>query len=97
MSDALSGDIQEVANKSFDCNMCGLCAARCPQGLVPYHIALLCPRLYGHYLAPVSKHLDERIAGLESGEFDDELEKLKKMDEDELHSKYEERDIEPAY
>ncbi|UCH43467.1 MAG: 4Fe-4S dicluster domain-containing protein [Dehalococcoidales bacterium] len=97
MSDTLRGDIKEVANKSFDCIMCGLCAARCPQGLVPYNIALLCRRLYGHYLAPVSKHLDERIAGIESGEFDDELKKLKKMDEDELHSKYEERDIEPAY
>jgi len=97
MADALRGDIKEVANKSFDCIMCGLCAARCPQGLVPYNIALLCRRLYGHYLAPTSRHLDERIAGIESGEFDDELEKLKKMDEDELHSRYEERDIEPAY
>ena len=97
MSDALRGDIKEVANKSFDCVMCGLCAARCPQGIVPYNIALQCRRLYGQSLAPVSKHLDERIDEIEAGKFDAELEKLKKMSEDELHRRYAEREIEPAY
>ncbi len=97
MSDALRGDIREVANKSFDCVMCGLCAARCPQGLVPYNIALLCRRLYGRYLAPPSKHLEDRIADIEAGKFDAELEKIKNMSEDELHHLYAERDIEPAY
>ncbi len=97
ISDALRGDLQEVAKKSFDCVMCGLCAARCPQGLVPYNIALLCRRLYGHYLAPTSKHLDDRIAEIEAGKFDAELEKLENMSEDELHHLYDERDIEPAY
>jgi len=97
MSDALRGDIREVANKSFDCVMCGLCAARCPQGLVPYNIALLCRRLYGHYLAPPSKHLEDRIDAIEAGKFDVELEKLKNMSEGELRRLYAERDIEPAY
>ncbi|MFC2016316.1 4Fe-4S dicluster domain-containing protein [Chloroflexota bacterium] len=97
ISDALRGDIREVANKSFDCVMCSLCAARCPQGLVPYNIALLCRRLYGGYLAPTSKHLEDRIAEIEAGRFDTELEKLKNMSEDELRRLYEERDIEPAY
>ncbi len=97
MSDALRGDIREVANKSFDCVMCGLCAARCPQGLVPYNIALLCRRLYGRYLAPRSKHLEDRIGEIEAGKFDAELEEFKKMSKDELHRRYAERDIEPAY
>ena len=97
MSDALRGDIREVTNKSFDCVMCGLCAARCPQGLVPYNIALLCRRLYGHYLAPTSQHLEDRIAEIEAGKFSAELEELKKMGEDGLHRLYTERDIEPAY
>ncbi len=97
MSDALRGDIKEVANKSFDCVMCGLCAARCPQGLVPYNIALLCRRVYGRHMAPCSKHLDERIDEIEEGKFDTELEKMKKMSEEELHHRYETRDIEPAY
>jgi len=96
MSDALRGDISEVATKSFDCVMCGLCAARCPQGLVPYNIALLCRRLYGHYLAPKSKHLEDRVAEIKAGKFDAELRDLEDMSEDELHRRYSERDIEKA-
>ena len=97
MSDALRGDIHEVALKSFDCVMCGLCAARCPQGLVPYNVSLLCRRLYGRYLAPVSKHLDERIAYIEAGKCDGDIDRLKKADEKELRRLYAERDIEPAF
>ncbi len=97
LSDALRGDIREVANKSFDCVMCGLCAARCPQGLVPYNIALLCRRLYGRYQAPISKHLQDRIAEIESGKYDVPLKELRKMDDSELRRLYAERDIEPAY
>ena len=97
MSDALRGDIREVASKSFDCVMCGLCVARCPQGLVPYNIALLCRRLYGRYLAPTSQHLEDRIGEIGAGKFDAELEEFKKMSKDELHRRYAERDIEPAY
>ncbi|MBI2329587.1 MAG: 4Fe-4S dicluster domain-containing protein, partial [Chloroflexi bacterium] len=97
MADALRGDIRELTNKAFDCVLCGLCAARCPQGLVPYNIALLGRRLYGRYLAPASSHLEERITEIEAGKFDAELEKLKSMSQDELHRLYAERDIEPAY
>jgi formate hydrogenlyase subunit 6/NADH:ubiquinone oxidoreductase subunit I len=97
MSDALRGDIHEVALKSFDCVMCGLCAARCPQGLVPYNVSLLCRRLYGRYLAPVSKHLEERIADIDAGKHDGDVERLMKSDERELRRLYAERDIEPAY
>jgi len=97
MSDALRGDIHEVAVKSFDCVMCGLCAARCPQGLVPYNVSLLCRRLYGRYLAPVSSHLEERIADIEAGKCDGEVGRLMKADESELRRLYAERDIEPAF
>jgi formate hydrogenlyase subunit 6/NADH:ubiquinone oxidoreductase subunit I len=97
VSGALRGDLHEVAVNSFDCVMCGLCAARCPQGLVPYNISLLCRRLYGRYLAPQSKHLDDRIAEIEAGKFDTELEELKKMGKEELSHQYSEREIEKAY
>ncbi len=97
MSDALRGDIKEVANKSFDCVMCGLCAARCPQGLVPYNVGLLCRRLYGHSRAGTSKHLEERVADIAAGKFNAELEKLKKSSRDELRRLYANREIEPAY
>ena len=97
ISDALRGDLREVTVKSFDCVMCSLCAARCPQGLVPYNIALLCRRLHGRYLAPTSKHLEDRVAEIAAGKFDTELEEIKGMSEDELHCRYAEREIEPAY
>jgi heterodisulfide reductase subunit C len=97
MTDALRGDIQAAAEKSFDCVMCGLCASRCPQGLVPYNVALLCRRLYGRYLAPNSEHVDKRIEEIEYGKFDAEIKKLKKTGEKALRKRYAERDIEPAH
>jgi len=93
MSDAIRGDIREVAIKSFDCVMCGLCAARCPQGLVPYNIALLCRRLYGRYLASQSKHLEDRIVEIDSGKFDAELEEMEEMSVEELRRRFDERVI----
>ena len=96
MTDALRGDIPAVADKSFDCVMCGLCAARCPQGLVPYNVGLLARRIYGRHIAPVSKHLDDRIAEIASGKYDAELEEIKKAGEKELHKRYAEREMEPA-
>ena len=96
MTDALRGDIRAAAEKSFDCVMCGLCAARCPQGLVPYNVALLCRRLYGRYLTPDSRHLEERIEEIEAGRFDAEIEALKKAGTDDLSQRYSERDMESA-
>ena len=93
MSDALRGDLKEVMLKSFDCVMCGLCAARCPQGLVPYNVALLAHRLYGRYLAPSSKHLEDRIAEIEAGKFDTEIEEMEKMDVEELRRRFDQRKI----
>lgn len=91
MAEAMRGNIAAVAQKSFDCLMCGLCAARCPQGLVPYNIALLSRRLYGRYLAPRSKHLEERIAEIKAGKFDAEIEALQNMSLEELRRRYDER------
>ena len=96
MSDAIRGDIPAVADKSFNCLMCGLCAARCPQGLVPYHVAVLCRRLYARSLAPASQHLADRISEIDSGRFDTDIEKLEKSGRGELSRLYAERDIEPA-
>jgi len=93
MSAAIRGDIKEVAIKSFDCLMCGLCAARCPQGLVPYNIALLSRRLYGRYMAPRSKQIGERIAEIKAAKFDAEIEELQKVGIEELKRRFDERKI----
>ena len=94
IADALRGNIAQAAEKSFDCVMCGLCAARCPAGLAQYNIALLCRRLYGRYMAPKSRQLEQRVAEIENGRFDAELAALKGMGEVELRRRYSERDIE---
>jgi hypothetical protein len=59
-------------------------------------VALLCRRLYGHYLAPTSQHLEDRIAEIRAGKFDADMDKLKKMGQGELRRLYDQREIEPA-
>lgn len=88
MAAALRGDIAKAADLTFDCIMCGLCAARCPANIVPYNVAILCRRLYGKYLSPKSKHLEERLAEIKQGKFDAELRKLVKAKEQELRARY---------
>ena len=95
MSDAIRGDIPGAADKSFDCIMCGLCAARCPQGLQPYNVAMLCRRLQGKYNAPRSRHLENRIAEIKSGKYDEDMQKIKSASKEELSRKYISREIEP--
>jgi len=92
---AMRGDIARVADMSFDCIMCGLCAARCPVGEAQYNIAVLCRRLYGRYLAPRSQHLEDRLAEIGSGAFDEPLQELMGLNTEELKERYEARDIEP--
>ncbi len=94
MAAAMRGDIAAVANLSFDCIMCGLCAARCPAEEPQYNIAILARRLYGRYLAPRSKHLEERLQEIRSGKFDAELCELKSLDSASLKNRYKARIIE---
>lgn len=94
ISAAVRGDIPEVADKSFDCIMCGLCVARCPAELVPPNIALIARRLYGRYLAPPAHHLHQRVREVEAGAFKAELEELKHLPLAELQARYNTRQIE---
>lgn len=95
MAAGMKGDIATMADLSFDCIMCGLCAARCPAEEAQYNIAILSRRIYGRYLSPRSEHLDERLEEIKAGEFDAALDELKALDRDELVERYETRDIEP--
>jgi succinate dehydrogenase/fumarate reductase-like Fe-S protein len=95
MAAGMRGDVARMADLSFDCIMCGLCAVRCPAEEAQYNIAILARRLYGRYLAPRSEHLQERLDEIETGEFDTEIEGLKGLDEEELVARYTARDIEP--
>ncbi len=93
---AIRGDIARVADMSFDCIMCGLCASRCPAEIVHYHVALLARRLYGAKIAPRAAHLQQRLAEITAGKFEPGLDRLTRMSEAELSRLYyQERDIEP--
>ncbi|MGQ9466836.1 MAG: 4Fe-4S dicluster domain-containing protein [Anaerolineae bacterium] len=96
MAAGMRGDIVRMADLSFDCIMCGLCAARCPAEEAQYNIAILARRLYGRYLAPRSKHLEDRLNDIREGKFDAEIQALKGMSVDELKARYKARDIEPG-
>ncbi|MGD2143124.1 MAG: 4Fe-4S dicluster domain-containing protein, partial [Anaerolineae bacterium] len=82
MAAGMKGDIAEMADLSFDCIMCGLCAARCPAEEAQYNVAILARRLCGRYLAPRSEHLEDRLEEIRSGGFDKELEQLKRLSRD---------------
>ncbi|HIE23407.1 MAG TPA: 4Fe-4S dicluster domain-containing protein [Candidatus Korarchaeota archaeon] len=88
---AIRGDIEEVANLTFDCIQCGLCTIRCPAEIHHYHVFQLARRLYGKYIQPRAKHLEERIREIESGKYDEEMGKLMKMSVEELKKLYENR------
>lgn len=91
---AIRGDVEAVARLSFDCIQCGLCAIRCPADIVHYHMAQLARRIYGKYLSPVPDHLIKRLKEIESGAFDEDLDRLMSMSKEELTDIYRNRDIE---
>jgi ferredoxin len=95
MAAGMKGDISRMADLSFDCIMCGLCAARCPAEEAQCNIALLARRLYGRYLAPPSSHLRRRIDEIQQGEFAAELAELKRLTKEQLAQRYDAREIEP--
>lgn len=94
MQAALKGDITSAADISFDCIMCGLCAARCPAEIVQYNIAILCRRLYGKHIAPKAEHVRIRATEISKGNFNKELSNLMKSDTQVLRKLYNKRDIE---
>jgi len=89
----IRGDLEAAANLSFDCIRCGLCAMRCPAEIVQYDNGILARRLYGKYLAKKSPELNERVEEVKNGKYDADIEKLNKMDREELSKVYYDREI----
>lgn len=92
---AIKGDFEAVAEKSFDCIQCGLCAMRCPSEIVQYHIAQLGRRMYGRYGNPEPEHLKKRLVEIEEGKFSKEMDKITSVPREELEKIYAEREREP--
>jgi hypothetical protein len=64
--------------------------------LPQYHIGQLVRRLAGSYLTPRAEHLKTMVANIESGRYQEGLDKLKSTDVEELKKLYQEREQEPA-
>lgn len=92
---SLRGDIAKAADLSFACIMCGLCASRCPAEIPQFNVGILTRRLYSKHVAPQAGHLTERLKEIKEGKFDEEIEKLMKLNKEELQELYTGRDMEP--
>jgi Fe-S oxidoreductase len=91
---ALRGDIEQVADLSFDCIQCGLCAMRCPADIKHYHVGQMARRLYGAKMSPVPEHLAQRMEEIESGVWEPKIETLMSLPLDDLKERYAAREIE---
>jgi succinate dehydrogenase/fumarate reductase-like Fe-S protein len=91
---AIRGDIEKCAEISFDCIQCGLCAMRCPADIKHYHVSQLARRLRGKYIDTRSKNLSKRIKEIENRKYDSEIEKMIKMNKQEIKELYKNRKIE---
>jgi len=90
----LRGDIRTAAELTFDCIMCGACSLRCPAEIPHPWIFMLVRRLYGKYMLPKSKHLEERLKELETGKYHREIDELIKKGPEVWRKLYNERKIE---
>ncbi|MCK4594432.1 4Fe-4S dicluster domain-containing protein [bacterium] len=90
MSAAMKGELERVAELSFECLMCGLCASRCPGENVQYNIGILARRLYARHLVPRAPDLKERVEEIQDGMYDEELQRLIKAKDEEIERRYNE-------
>ena len=92
---ALRGDIEQAAEISMSCVMCGICASRCPAELAQYNIGILCRRLTGKYIRGKSAHPQDMIEKVNSGRYEKMLDDLIVTDRETLRRLYVEREMEP--
>ncbi|MCK5552688.1 MAG: 4Fe-4S dicluster domain-containing protein [Deltaproteobacteria bacterium] len=92
---AMRGDIEKVAELSFECIMCGTCASKCPAELSQHQIAMLARRIHGRYILPPSGNLQRRVGEIEGGRYLSVLDALAKLDRDQLKDLYSQREQEP--
>lgn len=92
---AIQGDFREVAQISFECVMCGLCAARCPAEISQFNVALLARRVYGSHILPFPPDLKLRVKEIREGKYQEVLDRLSQIDTEKLREIYSKREQEP--
>ena len=95
IAQAIRGDIEKVATLSFQCILCGACAAKCPAEISQPHVALLARRIYGRHILPLPSGLGQRISDIDAGRYHRVLEKLTRLQFEELMKVYTLREQEP--
>jgi len=94
VNEAIRGNIENVANLSFDCIQCGICAARCPAEIPHHHMAQMARRIFGNQQLPESEHVTERVQEIERGEHDKALDEISGLPREVLQERYENREAE---
>jgi ferredoxin len=95
IAQAIRGDIEKVATLSFQCILCGACAAKCPAEISQPHVALLARRIYGRHILPLPRGLGEKISDIKTGRYNRVLERLTRLQTEELMKIYTLREQEP--
>lgn len=88
LSATFRNDFFRIADKSFDCILCGLCAARCPADIAPFNIFLYVRRLTGRHLTPPSHDVTKRVEAIDAGTFEEELDRLISAGKEELEQAF---------
>ena len=95
ISALIRGDIEQAAEISFPCVMCGICTARCPAELGQYNMAMMARRITGKYIKPRAQHVQDMIERINSGRYEEPLKQLMKADLETLRKLYVDRQMEP--
>ena len=94
MAAIIRGDLEKAAELSFDCLMCGLCAARCPADIVQYNAAIFARRVYARFMSRKSNLLAARTTEIRNGKYDTAVAELTGLDISALKELYDKRDME---
>ena len=91
---AQRGEYEKCAEESFDCVACGCCSVRCPAEISHPMVGLLARRMVGKYIAPETEHLQNRVAEINKGAYDELIETIMQKPITEMKELYNTREIE---
>lgn len=83
MKKAKEGDCASAVEPVMDCQMCGLCASRCPQSIAPQYVGLYLQRASARQ-SQIPPHLEERVAQMKDGIQAEQWDEIASLDENGL-------------